>query len=69
MVAILDGIPRWSINRIHYLRLSSYIGVRRRFKAAEPRYGLMPLTRRLTVFRDTSYALLTPRKDVIWPSL
>ena len=58
MVAILGGIPRWSINKIHYLRLSSCAGIRRRFGAIEPRYSVVPAARRLAVVWGTLYIVI-----------
>ena len=58
MIAILNGIPRQSIDRIHYLRLSSCAGIRRRFDAIEPRFSVMPAIQRLAVVRDISYVVM-----------
>ena len=58
MVAILGGIPRWSINKIHCLRLSSCTGVRRRFSAIELRYGAVLAVRRLAVVWGTLYVFI-----------
>ena len=54
--AILGGIPRRSIDRIHCTRLSSSVGVRRRFSEIEPSLDCIPVTRRCSVLRVTSYA-------------
>jgi len=57
-VTILGGIPRRSINRIHYLRLSSSTGIRRRFSATELRFSAVLAARRLAVVRGTSYVIM-----------
>ena len=57
-IAILGGIPRRSINRIHCLRLSSYIAVRLRFNIIETRFSWIPLTRHYAVVLAILYILV-----------
>jgi hypothetical protein len=55
-IAILGGIPRRSIYKIYCIRLSSSVGVRRRFFEIGPSFDGIPVIRRCRGFRGTSYA-------------
>lgn len=55
-IAILGGVPRRFIDNVHCIRLSSSVGVRRRFFEIGPSFDGIPVIRRCRGFRGTSYA-------------
>ena len=54
-VVILGGIPRLSINKIHYIRLSFSIEVRRPFLIIKSSRNYSSAKRRYKVFQEISH--------------